>query len=347
MQRAIFEVSVAGTDITTKLAPIFTSLTITDNAGTHSDTASLELDDSGGVLILPKPKAPIKISLGWYGGTIREVFRGTVDGVTSTGNRGGGRTLSIQAKGIDSAGRAKEVQQRHFDNETVQGVLRQAGEAAGIAGIEVDPDLANITLPYIEMGESFIHFGQRLARELGGLFRVKGDTAYLAKRAKVYAPSVTAAWGINLHSWNMTPAIGRMMHKRARARAYDADEGREVTVESDDTTTEGAEATFDRRERQADRDSAQRAADGDAATAEEQAGGGSVVIEGTTEAVPDGVCILTGARAGIDGKYRIKTVTHTLTRHGGWTTSLDLSQPQDGAGSDERAEAQNAGDDND
>jgi phage protein D len=76
--------------------------------------------------------------------------------------------------------------------------------------------------------------------------------------------------------------------------------------------------------------------DSDAATAERDAGEGTVTIEGNTAAIPDGLCRIAGTRPGVDGAYRIEAVTHTLTRTGGFVTSLELKQPQDGAGRDER-----------
>lgn len=335
-KRAIFEVLVAGTNITTALAPVFTSLSITDNAGTHSDTASIEVDDSDGRIILPQPQAQVVILLGWFGLGLREVFRGTVDEVRSSGSRGGGRTLSINAKGVDTTGKAKEGQQRHFDDRSVRDILREAGAPAGITEIEVDPELAEIVIPYLDMrDESFLHLGERLARELGAGFRVQGQKATMARRAGGYTPTVTAAWGQNLHSWSMTPAIGRGRYVETRARSYDLSRAEEVVRRAATGTTLSA-AILARRELLSDQDAAQRAADGDAASAKEKAGGGTVVIEGTTDAVPDGKCVLIGARPGIDGTYTIKTVTHSLSRGGGWTTSLELSEPQGEAGTDSR-----------
>lgn len=336
MRRAIYEVLVGGANITTLLAPILTQLTITDSAGTHSDTASLDLDDTDGRVLLPQPQAPVVISLGWVGAGLREAFRGTVDEVRSSGSRGVGRTLSISAKGVDTTGKAKEGQQRHFDDQTVETILKEAGAPAGITQIEVDPELAGIVFPYLDMrDESFLHLGQRIARQIGGGFRIQGQRAVLAKRAGSYTPTVVAAWGINLHSWDITPAVGRGRYTETRARTYDMKQAREVIVTAVTGTTL-SDAVLSRREFLADEDAAQRTAEGDAAEAKEKAGGGSVVIEGTTDAVPDGLCVLAGARPGVDGTYRIKTVTHSISRGGGWATSLDLAEPQGEAGSDSR-----------
>ena len=173
-KRAAFMVTVAGTNITTTLMPVLISLTVSDKVGTHSDTASLEIDDTDGRIILPQIGATVVVALGWEGEGVRVVFAGTVDEVRSSGSRSGGRTLSITAKGMDTTGKPKEGQQRHFDDSTGEDILKEAGKSAGVTEVEIDPSLASITRKYFEMrDESFIHMGERLAREIGGNFRIQ------------------------------------------------------------------------------------------------------------------------------------------------------------------------------
>ena len=50
-KRAIFMVTVAGTNITAPLLPVLQSLTVPDNVGTHSDTAALDIDDTEAVVV--------------------------------------------------------------------------------------------------------------------------------------------------------------------------------------------------------------------------------------------------------------------------------------------------------
>ena len=107
-KRAVFMVSVAGTNITATLSPVLISLSVSDKAGTHSDTASLEIDDTDGRIVLPQIGAPVVVALGWEGEGVRVVFTGTVDEVRSSGSRGSGRTLQIAAKGMDTTRKPKQ-----------------------------------------------------------------------------------------------------------------------------------------------------------------------------------------------------------------------------------------------
>jgi phage protein D len=329
-KRAVFMVTVAGTNITTTLMPVLISLTVSDKVGTHSDTASLEIDDRDGRIILPQIGAPVIVALGWEGEGVRVVFTGTVDEVRSSGSRGSGRTLSISAKGMDTTSKPKEGQQRHFDDKSVEHILKDAGKTAGVTEIEVDTSLASITRKYFEMrDESFIHMGERLAREIGGNFRIQGTKAIMSKRGGTYTSAVVAAWGRNLHGWDIAPALGRAQYSQVRARWYDTQKAE--WQETEESTSLSVNSRHDHRYAKPDEDEAAQQTDSDRATSERDAGEGSVTIEGDTAAIPDGLCIVTGARPGIDGPYRIESVTHSYSRGGGFVTQLSLKQPGSGS----------------
>ena len=328
-KRAVFMVTVAGTNITATLMPVLISLSVSDKVGTHSDTASLEIDDTDGRIVLPRIGAPVIVALGWEGEGVRVVFTGTVDEVKSSGSRGSGRTLSISAKGMDTTKKPKEGQQRHFDETTVEDILKEAGQTAGVTEIDIDPSLAPITRKYFEMrDESFIHMGERLAREIGGNFRVSGTRAIMSKRGGTYTAAVVAAWGRNLHGWDLSPALGRTQYNKLRARWYDPKKA--AWQETEEATSLPVDARHDHRYAKADAQEAGQQTDSDKATSERDAGEGSVTIEGDTAAIPDGLCIVTGARPGVDGAYRIESVTHSYSRGGGFVTELSLKQPRQG-----------------
>jgi hypothetical protein len=334
-KRAVFNVTVAGSNITTALLPVLIGLRVSDKVGTHTDSADLEIDDTDARIILPQKGADVVIALGWESAGLRVVFRGTVDEVKSSGNRGAGRRLMIVAKGMDTTGPAKEGQQRHWDNQTIETILRDAARHAGIATVEVDPELRDLWRTYFEMrDESFIAMGERLAREVGGNFRIVGNTAILSKRNGTYQAFVLARWGDNLQSWDIAPQLGRPQFSTVRARWYDMIAARWELAER--ATGLDVRALHAFRFAKPDTVETTQQTESDAATAARDAGEGTVTIEGDPAAIPDGLCIIAGTRPGVDGAYRIEAVTHTLTRAGGFVTTLELKQPQDGAGSDDR-----------
>jgi phage protein D len=325
VKRALFDVEVAGTNITTRLKPVLISLRVVDKAGTHSDTADLEIDDTQGQIIMPQKGDDVTIALGWETEGLRVIFRGTVDEVRSKGGDSSGRRIFVTAKGMDTTGKPKEGQQRHWDNSSIETILRDAAAHAGIPNIEVDPSFASIRKVYFEMrDESFVHMGERLAREVGGNFRVTGDTVIFSKRNGNYQTSITAEWGVNLHSWDISPQLGRPQFNAVRSRWYDMIG---AGWQSSDRPVElSADAIHSHRFSKPHRAECEEQNDSDAATSERDAGEGSVQIEGNTEAIPDGLCIVSGTRVGVDGSYRIEAVTHTYSSSG-FVTALELKQP--------------------
>jgi len=270
------------------------------------------------------------------------VFEGTVDDVKSRGARGAGRTLSISAKSADTKGQGKQNQEKHWDKKKLGEVMEYAGKLAGFE-VKVDPSLAAIEREWWGMqAESFFHFGHRIAREIGGVFKVVGKRAILAKRNRgvsmggAVLSSVVAAWGRNLINWDLSPVVGRPRYKSVIARWYDMKAGKwkREKVEIGDQSSAPAENTT--RFTEADQDEARRSGENAKEATDRNKGEGSVLIYGDPGATPEGLCIVKGARPGIDGAYRIDAVDHELSRANGFTTTLSLKQPHDGAGQDNR-----------
>lgn len=335
-------VTVDGQDISSAILARLINLSITDKAGASSDTVRIELDDRDGEILLPSEGANINISLGSNDADPAVVFRGVVDEVRSAGSRSSGRTLSISGKGFDAQGKAKQQQQKHWDREKLGEVFAGAAKLGGIESIRVDEVLHDIVRPYWAMqGESFIHFGERVAREVGATFKISNDVAILAKRNGGRSAGgqplavVHATYGVNLISWDIAPVTGRPRYAKTKTRWYDKKSGtwktEEVAIED-----ENADAEFTSRYPAGDADEAKHNSESRKADSERGKGSGSITIDGNSDAQPEGTVILSGSRPGIDGTYRIETVQHDFSRSTGWVTRLDLKQPQGEAGKDKR-----------
>jgi phage protein D len=341
--QAIFRINVGGVDVTERINAVLESLLVTDKAGTTSDTATITLDDSDGRLIMPSVGSPLLIDLGWRTQGLGRVFEGTVDDVRSNGSRGGGRTLRISGKGFDTKGKAKEPLEFHKDDATLQQFMGEAAAKAGLS-FQAQGDIGSIKREYWSAGtESFVHLGHRIAREVGATFKIVGAKGIMVPRNGGMSASggslatVTATWGLNLINWDISPILSRPRFKEARARWFDRQKANWMEeVVGIETPGASSPAQHTNRYTRADSDEAKKSGTNNKRGSEREAGNGSVTILGEPAAQPEGTCIIVGARAGVDGPYRIDSVTHDLSRGGGFHTKLGLKQPQGSAGSDSR-----------
>jgi len=329
-----WRVRVDGVDLTNRMQPHLIDIEIEDVDGSVSDTCSLTFDDTDGESILPGDGGRVSVDL--MGG---EAFRGVVDSVRSTGGRGQGRLIKVGAKGFDVRGKVKEPLNFHRDDESLEGFLNYAARQADLNGVIVDPDLASIVRDYWSAeGESFIHLGQKLAREFFGTFKIRDDLAVLTKRGSSNALAVVhAAWGRNLINWDIAPLTGRRAFTRSKVTWFDR---RKAKFETEELTFELPrdlpDATNLVRSVAHDKDQATGIAEARKREAEREGGEGTVELDLTVEAKAEGILMLSGARGGVDGAYRISSVRHKANRSDGSTTLCSVKQPHGGAGKDSR-----------
>ncbi|MEJ8474439.1 phage late control D family protein [Roseibium algae] len=331
-----WKVIIGDQDMSAKMRPFLTDLSVTDKDGQASDTCSLTFDDEAGQIRLPTAGTSVVVRLDGV-----QVFKGVSDVPKSSGSRGGGRLLKVAAKGFDARGKVKEPQHFHQDDGTVGSFLEKLAKRAGF-NMKVAPELANIARDYLVAdGESFLHSGERLARELGGTFKLRGLDAVLAKRGMdLGLPMVVGNVGpdgANVISWDIAPTSTRSRFTKIKVRYFDrqASEFKEVDaeVESEDSQPEAVNVV---RSVAADKSQAEDVATARREEVSREGGGGTVELDLAPEAQAEGLFQLTGARPGIDGIYRIVSVTHRASRSGGATTRLELKQPSGAAGKDSR-----------
>ncbi|MBX9467193.1 MAG: late control D family protein [Rhizobium sp.] len=335
-----WRVSVGGDDFTEAMRPYLIDISVTDKDGTASDSCSLTFDDSDGAIDLDMEGKSIEVELNGI-----SVFLGTVETARSQGSRGGGRVVPVTAKGFDTRGKVKEAQAFHLDDATLGDFLSEAGRQAGIT-IEVDPSLASITRDYWSADfESVLSLGEKIAREVNGTFKLRGNRGVLVPRGGVALPTVHGIVGPggNVISWDIAPFTGRAAFTKAKARWFDrkAATFREEEIEID-LGRDLPEAANVVRMPAGDADQAKLQAEGRKSEAERDAGGGSVELDLTPEAQAEAPFTLTGARRGVDGTWRIVSVAHKANRAGGATTGLEIKEPGAAAGGKGRKAGQPA-----
>jgi hypothetical protein len=331
-----WQVFINDQDLTTSWSRYLISIGITDQAGTSSDSCTLDVDDAHGQVRLPQGGEKIRVMLNRV-----LAFEGVIDSVTSSGGRSEGRKLSVSAKGFDTAGDAKKVQGFHLDDATLGDFLAAAGAEAGFS-VTVDPALASFARDYWSAEfESFLSLGERLARQYGGTFKLRGDKAVLARRGEGLSasgqalPTITARYGKNLIGWSLKPRDPRRTFAAGETRYFDRASG-EVKAERVDF--EGTEGVGDNvlRLAEASQTDARATLEARGRESDREAGGGTITLDLAPEARAECSVILIGARPGIDGSYRADSVSHRSDRAGGATTTISVKQPAGGAGTDAR-----------
>jgi uncharacterized protein len=327
----LWSVTLNGSDISAGLRPHLISISVTDKDGTAGDTLSITVDDTGGQFRMPDEGARVSASID---GLV--AFEGTVDKVRSQGSRDAGLTLSITAKGYDTKGKAKEPQALHKDDATLEEFLGAAADAAGFS-LVIDPELGALSRDYWAAdNESFLHVGQKLAREMNATFKLRGDKAVFAARGKETLPGISAAFGKNLISWDIAPLSGRGLYASSKARYLDREKAAFEEEDTDFGTTRPTKTANIIRTAVKDKAQAKEVGKARKGEAEREGGEGSATIDINPAAQAEALVTLAGTRPGIDGTYRMVTVTHSGSRSSGNSTSIELKQPGGGAGSDSR-----------
>ena len=336
MRRALYFISVDGQDVTSNFEPFLIRLQIRLTDGGESDTCEISLDDIGGQLKLPRDDADIEVRLQWSDGGGAVVFKGKTDEPESQGSRGGGMVMNITARATDMKDKAKEKRTKHKDDATFEDAAMEFGKLAGLS-VKVSGELAQKKRDYWAIqNESFMSWGTRIASEIGATFKIREKEAVFVPRngndsaSGRKLPTVQAIYGENIIDWQIRPTTNRPRYNRSVVRWYDAKEAKwkqEIVQISDET----ARVPLVETRRFANQERAKDRAESNAKEAERGRGGGQVTIDGEPAVVAQARCLVSGIRAGIDGEYKISGATHNFARENGWTTTIDLEQPNSGA----------------
>jgi len=331
-----YRVELNGQDVTSRLDPLLTSISVTRAAEAAADSCTINLADAEGNIALPGERAPVLVSINGA-----RVFSGFVSDVSASFGKGEGRTLEIGASSVQNGSKVTEPVLRSADDLSFAEVAKQWGQKAGLA-ITVAGSVASVTRPYwIMQNESFMAWGQRMAREIGASFKILGSEAYfvgvnegISGSGKTLTP-IEAVYGDNLISGSISPIISRPKFKSVEISYFDVQKGRRVNVPVE-TGIDDVDTALRTVISAADAAEAKQKAQAIGKQSDREKGGGSVVILGAEYAEPEAICNILGVRPGVDGGYRITSVNHNLSKGSGFTTSLELKQPQDGAGVDQR-----------
>lgn len=300
---------------------VLVSLSISDQAGTTSDTLELELDDRESFKAPPKG-AEIKVWLGYEPAPLY-MGRFKVDEWTKSGGSAG-RTLRVSAKAAEMTGEIRARKSRSFDGKTVGEIANQIAGENGLTAT-IAPSIASQAVEHIDQqNESDLGFLSRLAGRVGAVFKLADGKIVMSERGSSQLPSGGEKPAISLtpvmvSDWDATSA-DRGEYGSVACVYMDHDAGKRVTV------TEGSGTPRHRDGRlygsKAEAEAAAKAQKGDLSR-------GKVSFSTRGPGLPavfaEAKIVAEGFDVDIDGEFLIKTVNHTLTS-AGYTTSIDMEK---------------------
>jgi len=323
-----FKIVADGSDATLIIADRLLSLSITDEAGFSSDTCSITIDDREGAVAFPRTGAALEVALGYVETGLTRLGRYVVDEISLSGPPA---TMKISGKAADlTAARSslKEPAIRSWDGATIGEIARSVAAASGLEAV-IAPAIGGVPVAHADQtAESDLHFLTRLVSQYGGTVKPADGKLVIVERAGGRSaggrilPTVRLTAG-DIATWSATIAL-RGKYTAVKARYHDHAAAREETVMIGDD--DGAAFTLG--ETFPDEASARAAAQ--ARRGDQERGSGTLELTtafGRPELMAEGVLEVGGLRAGVDGTWSIRSVTHDYGP-GGFTTRVSAETPR-------------------
>lgn len=213
-----WRVMLDGKDLTDRMGPRLVSLTLSEKRGDEADQLDIVLDDSDGMLAIPKEGAALQIQLGWKQG--RDVTVGLVDKgsfkVDDVSHTGPPDQIRIRARAADFTSAIRNRREQSWKNTTLGAVLKDIAGRNGLT-LKIAADLSSIALPSITQNrESDIAFLKRLGRENDAVATIKDKHLIFARKGAGTTTSGKALPTLTItrrdgdgHSWSRQKRDGQ------------------------------------------------------------------------------------------------------------------------------------------
>ncbi|HEH9401438.1 TPA: phage late control D family protein, partial [Aeromonas sobria] len=173
-----YQLLIDGNDISAAIRPRLMSMTITDNRGFSADTIEVTLDDSDGLLAMPRRGATMQAFIGWQGQAL--VDKGTFN-IDEVGHSGAPDSLSIRGKSADLSGGMNKLRERSWHNEYIGAIVEQLAARYGLTP-SVGEAFKGMMIDHIDQtNESDLAFLTRMATEQDAIATVKSGRLMFIK----------------------------------------------------------------------------------------------------------------------------------------------------------------------
>lgn len=322
-----YEIVYNGTNITSDILPYVLSFNYTDKAAGETDELELTVEDTNGLWINEwYPVKGDKITARIFNlGKVLECGTFTVDEISASGGSSG-NTVSIKgvAAGINKKMRTKTCYAH--ENKSLREIANTIGSKHGL---KVIGEIANVRIGRVtQYRETDLNFLQRLANEYGYTFSVRDSemtfTNIFTIEDKKAALTITPQ---EMISWSLTDKTSKTF-KAVRISYHNPKEKKVVSFQHTEDNDAFKQAKNDDMEMKVKAENQQQAeikARAALYKANSKQQEGSVEMQGNVYALAGNNCELDGIGY-FSGRYYIESSSHSVSKDGGYTTSLELKR---------------------
>ncbi|MEC4090127.1 phage late control D family protein [Pseudoalteromonas rubra] len=168
-----YQLTVDGKDI--KISAQLISLTLTDNRGFEADTIEIQLDDSSGLLDIPRKGAKLQVKLGYRHNEQSELVDKGSYIIDEVEHSGAPDTLTFRGKSADMRGSLLKSHEQSYHQVTLGSIIETIAQRNNLTA-KVSPDLNAEMIDHIDQAnESDAQFLTRLAEQYDAIATVKND----------------------------------------------------------------------------------------------------------------------------------------------------------------------------
>ncbi len=323
----IFRVTVDSTDITRVVAERLVYIRVVDRAGWKADNVEIQLDDSGGLIELPRKGAMLTVSLGFIESGLVEAGQYTVDEI---GLSGVPDVMTIRGRAVGFLGGKHAPKTRKWESTTLGGIVTTIAKEHGLTP-RTGKGLADVKIACLaQTNESDLHLLTRLGQQYGAvakpayghlLFVKQGE----AKRASGGLMPVFPLVRGDLTEWDFVlPSCNK--YAAVKAEWHDLNAAKRDSV----TVGEG-KPVFPIRQTFLNREEAARSAAAKLDALQRSAGVGEMGMAIGNPAIgAESKVALSGMREGLDTEWLVTEATHTLDGSG-LVTQVSVELPKTAA----------------
>lgn len=324
---AAWQVTLDGTDLTSKIKPRLVRLSLDEATGEQADKLEIVVSDHDGKMALPAEGAVLAVSLGWEKGTgveIGLVSKGTfkVDEVEWSGPPD---QIRVSAHSADFAGSFRKRKNRTWHGKTLGAIVAQLAADNGLTAA-CHADLASTIVTSAEQAsKSDMQFLRDLGRRYDAVATVKAGSLIFSP---VNATTTPAGSTIPTIAITRSSGDGISYRRAARENGQDGAEAQYYDQGTAKRHTATAGGSSRRRLKRVYASSADASA---AATSESNRLARAAatfslnLAYGNARLSAGARATVTGCKSEIDAKtWRIKSVRHSFDKSGGFRSQLEL-----------------------